>query len=201
MANVIWTADEDKIFESALVRNKDAENKWELIAELLPGKTAEEVKVRRETLLMNAVTTWTTEEDKLLESALKNVPEGTPGRLHEVAKAVPGRTMEEVRVHSELLMMDVNVDLNEIDYDRVELPNHDKESAREGSQKKRKPWTSEEHRKFLEGVKEFGKGEWKSISRKSVITRTPEQIGVAATQEEAAEGKNDGILAMSRELL
>nr|KAJ0222748.1 hypothetical protein LSAT_V11C200089020 [Lactuca sativa] len=112
MANVIWTADEDKIFESALVGNKDAENKRKLIAELLPGKSAEEVKVRRETLLMNAAITWTTEEDKLFESALKNVPEGTPGRLHEVAKAVPGRTLEEARVHSELLMMDVN----EIDF-------------------------------------------------------------------------------------
>lgn len=50
--------------------------------------------------------------------------------------------------------------------------------ARTADQERRKgiPWTEEEHRLFLLGLAKFGKGDWRSISRNFVISRTPTQV-------------------------
>lgn len=42
--------------------------------------------------------------------------------------------------------------------------------------KKGIPWTEEEHRKFLDGLKQLGKGDWRGISRSFVPTRTATQV-------------------------
>ncbi|KAG0457457.1 hypothetical protein HPP92_022614 [Vanilla planifolia] len=37
-------------------------------------------------------------------------------------------------------------------------------------------WTEEEHRLFLLGLDKYGKGDWRSISRNFVVSRTPTQV-------------------------
>ncbi|XP_073311347.1 transcription factor KUA1-like isoform X2 [Primulina huaijiensis] len=38
------------------------------------------------------------------------------------------------------------------------------------------PWTEEEHRRFLCGLRKLGKGDWRGISRNYVPSRTPTQV-------------------------
>ncbi|WCJ36415.1 Duplicated homeodomain-like superfamily protein [Euphorbia peplus] len=42
--------------------------------------------------------------------------------------------------------------------------------------RKGNPWTEEEQRQFLAGLKKLGKGDWKGIAMKFVTTRTPTQV-------------------------
>jgi SHAQKYF class myb-like DNA-binding protein len=53
-----------------------------------------------------------------------------------------------------------------------------KSAPKTGEQERRKgvPWTEEEHKLFLLGLNKFGKGDWRSISRNFVISRTPTQV-------------------------
>ncbi len=48
-------------------------------------------------------------------------------------------------------------------------------SSNDAERRKGIPWTEEEHRLFLMGLSKFGKGDWRSISRNFVISRTPTQ--------------------------
>jgi SHAQKYF class myb-like DNA-binding protein len=51
-----------------------------------------------------------------------------------------------------------------------------KAKAQDTERRKGIPWTEEEHRLFLMGLAKYGKGDWRSISRNFVITRTPTQV-------------------------
>ncbi|KZV53373.1 myb family transcription factor family protein [Dorcoceras hygrometricum] len=50
---------------------------------------------------------WTAKENKAFEQALAVYDRDTPDRWENVAKAVPGRTAEEVKRHYEILVEDV----------------------------------------------------------------------------------------------
>ena len=49
-------------------------------------------------------------------------------------------------------------------------------STTKSKSKRARPWTEEEHKQFLIGLKLYGRGDWRSVSRDCLKTRTPTQI-------------------------
>uniref|UniRef100_A0A5B7BJT3 Transcription factor DIVARICATA n=1 Tax=Davidia involucrata TaxID=16924 RepID=A0A5B7BJT3_DAVIN len=147
---------------------------------------------------------WSREQDKAFENALATYPEDSSDRWENIAADVPGKSLEEIKHHYELLVDDVN----RIESGCVPLPcynssdgltshvgdegtgkkgghfghfnsdsNHGGKASR-SDQERRKgiAWTEDEHRLFLIGLDKYGKGDWRSISRNYVVTRTPTQV-------------------------
>jgi hypothetical protein len=63
---------------------------------------------------------WTTKQNKQFEKALALYDKDTPDRWQNVAKAVGGKSVEEVRRHYEILVQD----LINIESGQVPLPNY-----------------------------------------------------------------------------
>lgn len=143
---------------------------------------------------------WSLDQNKLFENALARYDKDTPDRWENVASLVPGKSPAEVKKHYKLLLDDVTV----IEAGQVALPAYSENSytppewisdqsgdftkqqtvsvkvpsakASEQERKKGVPWTEEEHRLFLMGLNKYGKGDWRSISRNFVVSRTPTQV-------------------------
>ncbi|CAM8949063.1 unnamed protein product [Rhodiola kirilowii] len=111
---------------------------------------------------MSSSTSWTWLEDKLFETLLVTYPETEPDRWEKIASCMEFKSVEEVKEHYEKLLHDVCL----IDAGLIKLPNY----------KKGTPWTEEEHRLFLHGLQEYGKGDWRGISRYCVMTKTGIQV-------------------------
>ncbi|XP_064975320.1 transcription factor DIVARICATA-like isoform X1 [Musa acuminata AAA Group] len=137
---------------------------------------------------------WTWEENKLFELALIDFEEDTPDRWEKVAACVPGKTVEEVNIHYQRLIDDLNaIEAGRSSYYPSFASNSEdcyapkqpscargKRSAprapSEHERKKGVPWSEEEHKLFLMGLSTHGKGDWRNISRNFVTTRTPTQV-------------------------
>ncbi|GFS39243.1 homeodomain-like transcriptional regulator [Actinidia rufa] len=150
----------------------------------------------------NRSTRWTTAENKRFENALAEYDEDTPDRWQKVAATIPRKTVEDVlRRYKEL-----EDDVSSIEAGLIPIPVYNSNSpftlewgnghgfdrfkpsygpggkrslsgrASEQERKKGVPWTEEEHKLFLMGLKKYGKGDWRNISRNFVITRTPTQV-------------------------
>ncbi|KAJ0261438.1 Homeodomain-like transcriptional regulator [Hirschfeldia incana] len=145
--------------------------------------------------------TWTVAENKAFENALAVYDDNTPDRWQKVAAAIPGKTVSDVIKQYN----DLEADLSSIEAGLIPVPGYitspftldwagggscdgfkpghpvgGKRSpagrSLEMERKKGVPWTEEEHKLFLMGLKKYGKGDWRNISRNFVITRTPTQV-------------------------
>ncbi|KAL5102430.1 hypothetical protein RYX36_006757 [Vicia faba] len=147
----------------------------------------------------NRTTKWSHEENKLFENALAVYDRDTPDRWHKVAEMIPGKTADDVMRQYKELEDDVcNIEAGLIPVPGYSAPtspftldwvgnsgydaskgNGKRSSlvrAPEHERKKGVPWTEEEHKLFLLGLKKYGKGDWRNISRNFVVTRTPTQV-------------------------
>ncbi|KAK2458851.1 putative R1/2-type MYB transcription factor [Trifolium repens] len=135
---------------------------------------------------------WTREDVKIFERALVMVPEDLPNRWEKIAEQGSGKSAAEVRDHYDNLLhqiLEIESGLAEVpnypddlvlsggsgssDSDSSKKTRHDKEKRKT---KKGRPWTEDEHRLFLAGLEKYGKGDWRSISRNFVVTKTPTQV-------------------------
>ncbi|EPS69353.1 hypothetical protein M569_05416, partial [Genlisea aurea] len=143
---------------------------------------------------------WTVAENKAFENALALYDENTPDRWQRVAEMVPGKTVADVMRQYKELEDDVSsieaglfpfqgyaADSSPFTLDwggggganfkAAYAPSGGRRSrSSDHERKKGVPWTEEEHKLFLMGLKKHGKGDWRNISRNFVITRTPTQV-------------------------
>ncbi|KAJ4865955.1 Homeodomain-like transcriptional regulator [Raphanus sativus] len=147
----------------------------------------------------NRGSSWSRDDDIAFEKALSIYTDETENRWEKIAGVLPGKTLEQVIKHYEILLRDVMM----IESGCVSLPEYDSSEGTHAKdtnipksciinrkceytqdckpilkQKRRKgiAWTPDEHSKFLIGLEKYGKGDWRSISRNLVLTRTPTQV-------------------------
>ncbi|CAF1935544.1 hypothetical protein HID58_068567 [Brassica napus] len=122
---------------------------------------------------------WGRDEDKMFEEALV-LTENVPNRFEAIASYLE-MPLEVVKHYYDALVRDVEL----IESDRYGTIDHQDHADgilspetkhMEKDNKRGRPWTAKEHGDFLKGLDEFGRGDWKSVSREYVKTRSAKQV-------------------------
>lgn len=184
----VWTKEQDKQFENALdIHDQDSPKRWENIAAMVPGKDASEVKRHFEILQ---------EDVSLIDAGRIALPNYSPSSLStssEEATAAAGGLSDTANLGGSTKKQAAlyhhghasasgsgggGTNANGSNGSSVLGGGKGVGSSKSADQERRKgiPWSEEEHRLFLLGLAKFGKGDWRSISRNFVISRTPTQV-------------------------
>ncbi|CAN6463344.1 unnamed protein product [Victoria cruziana] len=150
-----WSREQEKAFENALATvPEDSSDRWERIAASVAGKSAVEVKRHYDILV---------EDVDGIESGLVPLP---PYASSSSSDAFGDPSAESGRK---------NAHFGTVQSSESSLGG---KAGSRSDQERRKgiAWTEEEHRLFLLGLEKYGKGDWRSISRNFVISRTPTQV-------------------------
>ena len=166
------SVDEDKNFETSLAQIGDlnSEDMWGQVNAHNPGKSMVGLK-RRFNLLQ--------EDIKNIESGRVPLPhyENQDGVLNTEGVVAPVKVDTAVPAAPAPAQQTTSGGSNGCNKSSKKKGGK-APAAKTSDQERRKgiPWTEEEHRLFLLGLAKFGKGDWRSISRNFVISRTPTQV-------------------------
>ncbi|OVA05035.1 SANT/Myb domain [Macleaya cordata] len=193
-----WSREEDKTFENAIATTHSMMNNnrwyWEKISLTVQSKSIDEVRKHYEILVedINAIEAGLVPLPRYLgEDEDEDEDEDEEGNLlidqQSYVTAAPPAASDRRKLNC-----DYNSSRGSLDSAVMmgNTTNNNDMVGRQGGLKstgggsksnqleKRKgiPWTEEEHRLFLLGLDKFGKGDWRSISRNLVISRTPTQV-------------------------
>ncbi|KAG5529933.1 hypothetical protein RHGRI_030345 [Rhododendron griersonianum] len=130
---------------------------------------------------------WTFEENKVFENAIAEFNLDSPDIFQKIAFRIPGKTIGQVIEHYEALVEDVEM----IESGRIPLPDY--KDTKNDESKRQNNNSGHLNRNFLIGLDKFGRGDWKSISRYSVKSRTPTQVASHAQKHflRLEKGSND----------
>ncbi|XP_062116945.1 transcription factor MYBS1 [Humulus lupulus] len=170
-----WSKEEEKAFENAIAihwsttdqEDEESEEQWQKMASMVPTKSMEELK-RHYQMLLDDVTAI---EDGRIPVPYYTVPADS-------SKTMMGKDNSHVVSGSEKRMSSGHGSSDFSGLQGHDSGGHGGKGVSRAEQERRKgiPWTEEEHRLFLLGLDKFGKGDWRSISRNFVISRTPTQV-------------------------